>query len=247
MHRPSPRRLARAVTRAVVVPLVAHAAFASPAIAQPLASHEFTTVFDQVPGAAGLWSQIGAAGCLVDHGELLINDNSTGDCIAFQSMVGEIQAAHRVTVTAEMRILTNFGGQSAVIEISRPGLELLVQLDTDRIDVLERAGDRELVWLTGAPAELASYHEVSVTKLSVVEDPRESFVVAIDGAEVVRVAGRGDGRLGVGRIVFGSLDYASLGASVWSRVDVSVVPLRVDDHVRTEERNMGALKADYRR
>lgn len=250
MHRPSPRRLARAVTRAAVVPLVAGWALASsvPATAQSLAQHEFSTPFDRLPDADGLWSRIGTSGVLVtDQGELLVNDNSSGDCIAFQSLLGEIEAGHRVMVSARMRVLTNFGGETSLIEISRPGLELLVRFTPDRVEVLERRGGREPYWLAGAAVDLTEDRKLRVTKLAVTEDPLESLVIEIQDVEVLRVAGRGNGQLGVGRIVFGSLDYPSYGASVWTRFDVSVVPIEPQGSVRTEHQNLGALKASYRR
>lgn len=248
MHRPSPRRLARAVTRAAVVPLVAWCALAPSAAAQSLAPHEISTPFDRLPDADGLWSRIGSSGVLVtEQGELLVNDNSSGDCIAFQSLLGEIEAGHRVTVSARMRVLTHFGGDTSLIEISRPGLELLVRFTRDRIEVLERRAGREPYWLGGAAVDLTLDRELRVTKLAVTEDPLESVVVEIGDVELLRVAGRGDGELGVGRIVFGSLDYPSIGASVWTRFDVSVEPIAPQGGVRAEQQNVGVLKASYRR
>ena len=250
MHRPPPRRLARAVTRAAVVLLasVAVCAGAAPAAAQQLASHEFTTVLDHLPDADDRWSKIGNSGSMVvNDSELLINDNSPGDCIAYQTLLGEIQSGHRATVSARMRVLTNLGGQAVVVEISRPGLELLLELHPDRVVALERRDGREPFWLASANVDLSAYCDLRVTKLAANEDPLESLVVEVDGTEVLRTAGRGSGELGVGRIVFGSLDYPSFGASVWRRIEVSVVPIEVDGGVRTDARSVGALKASYRR
>lgn len=252
MHRPSPRRFACAVTRAAVVSLVAGCAFAAPASAQTLAQHEFSTPFDRLPDAEGLWSRIGSSGVLVTaDGELLVNDNSPGDCIAFQSLLGEIEAAHRVTATVRMRVLTHFGGDTSLIEISRPGLEMLVRFTRDRVEILERRDGREPYWLGGAAVDLLDDRELRVTKLAVTEDPLESVIVEVingdSAVELLRVAGRGNGQLGVGRILFGSVDYPSYGASVWTRFDVSVVPIEPQGGVRTEQQSVGALKASYRR
>jgi hypothetical protein len=246
-----PRHLDQAARRAVVLVLVFLVHPAGKVQGQPLATHAFTSTFELLPDADPRWTRLGNAGAAVLPGpegmELLVNDNSPGDCIAFQTLLGEIEPGHRATVNTRVRVLNNLGEHSVMIEVSRPGLELLVRLDIDRIEVHERRGGRDTFWLGGADADLSVYREVRVTKLGRAEDPRESLVVEVDGVEILRVAGRGDGALGVGRIVFGSLDYPSLGASVWRWVEVSIVPVAADGSLGADGASMSELKARYLR
>ena len=192
------------------------------------------------------WQKIGAAPVLHFEGRLVCNDNRPDAYVAFQGLLGEIDAAHAIEVRASMDVISNLGGLAGVLEISRPGLELVVQLHPDRIDVTEREG-RRLRWLATAPADLSEESELVVRRESSLADPRETLTVSVDGVEILRTAGNARGTLGVGRVVFGSLGYNSMGATRWSRIEVDAITPDVDPAVPTDVRSFGRLKAAFDR
>ncbi len=245
-----PRRVWRKGLAAVLPALLSIAATSSAQTGgegAPLVSRtEFGVLPEEGPGS--LWARIGGAPAFVIGGqELVLNDNTQGDYVAYQALVGQIRATDRVRLAARVRVLSNIGGLGALIEISRPGLERVVQLYPDHIEVYERAQGRTMHWLGGAPAALATGAEVVVTKASSSEDPNEALVVTIDGLEVLRVAGREEGELGLGRVVFGSLGYGDFGATGWTWVELRVDPMETGGRVAVESSTVGALKGRYRR
>ena len=204
------------------------------------------TEFEQYPEDAGsLWSRVGSGHALLLDGEMVLNDNSQGSCIAYQALVGQIQADHRVVLEARVRVLSNIGGMAAMVEISRPGAELVVQLHSEQIVVMERAADRELRWLASTPVDLGAPFDLRLTKAAVTEDPAETLTVEVDGQAVLSCRARGLGELGTGRVVFGSLGYPDMGASGWFWVDLAVEQIEVSGVVGVEATSLGSLKGRF--
>lgn len=192
------------------------------------------------------WSRIGAGAVVIHDGRLVCNDNMPDSFIAYEGLLGQIEAEHRVEVRASVNVISNLGGQGAVIEISRPGLELIVQLHPDRVDVAEREG-RRLRWIGTAPADLSRESEIVVRKASSSDDERETLSVEIDGAEILSCAGRGAGTLGVGRVIFGSLGYKSFGASRWGWIAVDAEAPDLGPAVPGDVSSFGSIKSGFRR
>ena len=197
-----------------------------PAAAQTLVSHSEVTSFTSgMPeDTTSSWTRVGTGHVLlVGPGELLINDNSTATVIAYQGLLGRLEASHDVVFRGEVQVLSNIGGDAALIEISRPGMEVLVQLYPDGITVMERAGRDPARWLGTASVDLTEFCELEVHKTSNAGPDPESLTVSVNGVEVVSVVPRGAGDLGLGRVLFGSLGYADLGATIWRWVEVQAV------------------------
>ncbi len=161
------------------------------------------------------WERVGAGHTLVMNDEsLLINDNSRSDNIAFQTLLGEIKAEHRVTLQARVKVLSNLQGQGATMEIARPGVEVIVRLYPDRVELVERRG-REFRWLAGAPLDLSEYRELEFVKTASDGNAPEPFSLFVDGERVLQATPQGGGELGVGRLLVGSLSMLDIGASQW--------------------------------
>ena len=65
---------------------------------------------------------------------------------------------------------------------------------------------------------------IEVHKTSDASSVPERVMVSVDGVEVISVEPRGTGDLGLGRILFGSLGYPDLGATIWRWVEVRAEP-----------------------
>ncbi|HKK71553.1 MAG TPA: hypothetical protein VKA86_10075 [Candidatus Krumholzibacteria bacterium] len=235
----------QAVTRLALATAFVALAAAAPSRAQDLVTVGDRTEMTQVPDASNSpWSRIGTAHAFLHEGTLVCNDNMGDGFIAFQGMLGQLQAEHAVEFRAAVKVHSNIGGQGAVVEVSRPGLELIVQLHHDRVDVAERSGG-ELRWVASAPASLVDERVLRIRKNSRIEDPDETLTVWVDGTEVLRARGNGSGTLGVGRVVFGSLGYQSMGATQWRWIELDAEPLSADTVVPTETRSFGALKSEF--
>jgi hypothetical protein len=240
-----PRRAAPHLAVAIVTILAVLTAGRAPAHAQDLATMDDRTEMTQIPdGSNSPWSRIGTAHALLHEGTLVCNDNMGDGYIAFQGMLGELQAEHTVEFRAAVKVHSNIGGQGAVVEISRPGLELIVQLHHDRVDVAERA-DGYLRWVATAPASLTEEHVLRIRKNSVREDSDETLTVWVDGVQVLQARGLAAGTLGVGRVAFGSLGYQSMGATQWRWVELDAEPVSADTAVPVETRSFGALKSEF--
>ncbi len=214
------------VPRSVATLLILFLAAAS-ASAQTLVSHYETTTFDTgLPEETGSsWARVGTGHVLmVAEGEMLMNDNSPGMVVAYQGLLGQVEAGHDVVFRGEVKVLSNIGGEGALIEVSRPGMEVLVELYPDAINVVERSGRDPMRWLGSAGVDLKDFRVVEIHKTSDVSGAPERVTVSVDGVEVISVVPRGTGDLGLGRILFGSLGYPDLGATVWRWVEVRAVP-----------------------
>jgi hypothetical protein len=150
---------------------------AAPCPGQTLVSHfEMTSFSSGLPEETGSsWTRVGTGHALVlSGGELLLNDNSAGFLVAYQGLLGRLEAVHDVFFRGEVRVISNLGGEAALIEISRPGLEVLVQLFPEGIVVMERAGRDAPRWLGSAAVDLSDFHEIEVHKTSVFSpDPEQ--------------------------------------------------------------------------
>lgn len=240
-----PRRAVLHLDVAVVAILVVLTAGFVPATAQDLVTMDDRTEMTQIPDASNSpWSRIGTAHALLHEGTLVCNDNMGDGYIAFQGMLGELRAEHAVEFRAAVKVHSNIGGQGAVVEISRPGLELIVQLHHDRVDVAER-DDGFLRWVATAPTSMTEEHVLRVRKNSVHEDPDETLTVWVDGVEILRARGLATGTLGVGRVAFGSLGYQSMGATQWRWVELEAEPVDADTAVPVETRSFGSLKNEF--
>lgn len=216
--------------------------------AQTLTSYSHTQVFDRTPDQISSdWSKMGEGAALVLTGpELLLNDNSQGALIAYQGLLGQIEAEHSVVVRAELKVYSNFGGRGAVLEVSRPGVEVILRLFPDQIVLMERAGRNGPRWLGSASVDLSSFAEVEISKASINEDEDETIRVSVNGVKVIEAAPFGGGELGVGRVAFGSLGYADIGASVWRWMDLEVNYVDSGGHlIPTNSASFGQLKSQY--
>ena len=150
----------------------------------------------------------------------MLNDNSLGAVIAYQGLVGRIESGHDVAFRGEVQVLSNIGGQAALVEISRPGMEIEVQLLTDGVQIMERAGREPERWLGSADVDLSEFCEIEVHKTSDAGPGPEQIIVSVNGSEVLRVEPRGTGDMALGRVLFGSLGQSDLGATIWRWVEV---------------------------
>ncbi len=221
--------------------------WAAAAMAETGAPVRLTTQFAALPELSGSsWTRVGDAPALVLSGaRLLLNDNSGLARVAYQTWLGEIEAADRVTVRAEVQVLSNLDGDGALVEISRPGLEVILRLRPLRVDLVERASARETRWLGSAAVDLSSPHEILLTKNASDGVEGEWVSVEIDGQEVIRALPRGGANLSVGRVLIGSLSYPGYGASIWSWIDLSRERVQPDTRVRTESTSVGQLKSRW--
>ena len=219
---------------------------AVPCAGQTLVSHFETTSFASgLPEETGSsWTRVGTGHALIlSGGELLLNDNSAGFLVAYQGLLGRIESVHDVFFRGEVRVISNLGGSAALIEISRPGMEVLVQLFPEGIVVMERAGRDEPRWLGSADVDLSEFREVEVHKTSVFSQDPEQIIVSVDGAELLRVHPRATGDLAVGRVLFGSLGYVDMGATVWRWVEVQAQ--LEEQKIPVESSSIGCLKARF--
>jgi hypothetical protein len=213
-------------------------------VADPARSVEVNTQFTALPEQSGSpWTRIGSAPALVIDGDrLFLNDNSSAARIAYQTMLGEIEALDRVELSTKVQVLSNYDGDGALIEISRPGLEVVLRLRRDRVDLMERVGSREMRWLASAAVDLSVERELNFTKSAVDEEGAEWATVEVDGVEILRERPRGGGELGVGRVLIGSLSYSGFGASIWNWIDLKLSRVDTGTRVRTEATSMSQLK-----
>ena len=219
---------------------------AVPCMGQTLVSHsEMTSFGSSLPEETGSsWTRVGTGYALIlSGGDLLLNDNSTGFLVAYQGLLGRIEAVHDVILRAEVRVISNLGGEAALIEISRPGMEVLVQLFPEGIVVMERAGRDGPRWLGSADVDLSDFHEVEVHKTSVFSPEPEQIIVSVDGTELLRVQPRATGDLALGRVLFGSLGYVDVGATVWRWVEVQAQ--LEEQKIPVEASSVGRLKARF--
>lgn len=217
-----------------------------PASAQTLVSHsEYTGFSSGLPEDTGsTWVRIGTGPVLLlDRGELLVNDNSGGEVVAYQGLLGRIEAAHDLVFRGEVQVLSNLGGNAALVEVSRPGLEVIVQLYRDHVAVLERVDASSTRWLGSAPVDLERFREISVRKTSSSSPGAEEVIVEVDRVELLRVQPRAEGTLGLGRVLFGSMGYADMGATLWRWVEVEAQLEQVGTPV--ESATLGGLKSRF--
>lgn len=194
---------------------------------------------------AGMWSQLGTGHALaLQDGSLLINDNDAGDRIAFQALLGDIEAQHRVELSARVYVVSNLGGRGAVLEVARPGLEVVLRMFPDHVELVEREAGGRFSWLASAPLDLSEYRDLLLVKRAK-DDPRgEGYEVHADGQLVLDVLPRELGSLGVGRIILGATGYGDMGASVWDWVDLRVTR-SPSGGVAVESSSFGALKSRF--
>lgn len=236
---PAPRPIA---TLAFVLLL----GLAVPCLGQTLVSHfEMTSFSSGLPEETGSsWTRVGTGHALIlSGGELLLNDNSAGFLVAYQGLLGRLEAVHDVFFRGEVRVISNLGGEAALIEISRPGMEVLVQLFPAGIVVVERAGRDEPRWLGSAEVDLSDFREIEVHKTSVFSPDPEQVIVSVDGVELLRVQPRATGDLALGRVLFGSLGYADLGATIWRWVEVQAQ--LEEQKIPVQWSSVGRLKARF--
>ena len=236
---PAPRPIA---TLAFVLLL----GLAVPCLGQTLVSHfEMTSFSSGLPEETGSsWTRVGTGHALIlSGGELLLNDNSAGFLVAYQGLLGRLEAVHDVFFRGEVRVISNLGGEAALIEISRPGMEVLVQLFPAGIVVRERAGRDEPRWLGSAEVDLSDFREIEVHKTSVFSPDPEQVIVSVDGVELLRVQPRATGDLALGRVLFGSLGYADLGATIWRWVEVQAQ--LEEQKIPVQWSSVGRLKARF--
>ena len=238
MHTISPARL--------LFVLVVLSLAASPVVAQDLATVGGHTDLSSLPDSGSSdWTRVGTAHVLVYEGLLVLNDNMVDGFVAYQGYLGQLRAEHEIEVETSMYVMSNIGGLGAVLEVSRPGQEMIVQLFPDRVAVAEREAGGRLRWITTVPVRLDEECRVRVQKASVIEDPSETLRVYVDDTLIVECTGRGAGELDIGRVVFGSLGYGSMGASFWRWIDVRATTPEPGTMVDTETRSFGALKGAF--
>lgn len=194
---------------------------------------------------AGQWSQLGSGHALdLQDGSLLINDNAASDRIAFQTLLGEIEADHRVELSARVYVVSNLGGRGAVLEVARPGLEVVLRMFPDHVELVEREAGGRFGWLASAPVDLSEFRDLLLVKRSS-KDPRgEGYEVHVDGQLLLEAMPRQSGALGVGRIILGATGYGDMGASVWDWVDLRVTRPQ-GSGVAVESSSFGALKSRF--
>ena len=217
MYHPAAPRATLALAIAILF------AAAWPCPAQTLVSHSELTAF-----AAGLpdetgssWTRVGTGHALIlDGDQLLLNDNSAGHLISYQGLLGQIEDVHDVVLQAEVKVVSNVGGDGALLEISRPGMELVVQLFPEGIVLMERDGREGERWLGSADADFSDFRVLSVHKTSRHHPDGEHVTVSVDGQQLLRATPHGTGELDVGRVLFGSLGYPDFGATLWRWIEV---------------------------
>jgi hypothetical protein len=217
---------------------------ALPARAQ---SPDWTRRYDmsEMPDADQSWQRIGEGyALLLDGGRLALNDNSNAERIAFQTLVGEIAAGNEVHVRASLQILSNLMGQAATLELARPGLEIVLRLHPQQVVLGERDQNGEFRWLGQAPIDLGTLRELELVKLAATGTAAEEVQLWLDGREALRVTPHALGGLGVGRVLFGSLSLADMGASVWDWLEIDLYD--VAPQVSTRVDSFGGLKALFR-
>jgi hypothetical protein len=221
-------------------------ATASPGWGQTLVSYSQKTSFSSgLPEDTGTaWDRIGTGHALLtDDDGLLLNDNSVGALIVYQGLLGQLVAAHEVVFRGEVRVISNLGGEAALVEISRPGMELQVQLYPDHITVMERAGKDPARWLASVDVDLSEFTEIEVHKTSDIGPAPEQLIVRVAGSEILRVDPRATGDMNLGRVLFGSLGYSDLGATIWHWVEVHAELQQ--QKTPTSEHSVGRLKGRY--
>jgi len=166
------------------------------------------------------WERVGTGHAfLLEEQQLVLNDNSNGRYIAFQTLLGEVTAADEMRVRGRVRVISNVYGEGMALEIARPGLEAILQLHPDRVVLTEREGHGGHRWLASAPVDLSKFRELEFVKLARI-DGVEVLSVRVDGDELIRVNAVGLGGLGVGRILVGSLSLTDFGTSIWDWMEL---------------------------
>ena len=198
----------------------------------------------ELPDTDPSWERIGDGyALLLDGAKLAINDNSNADRIAFQTLVGEIEAGQELHVRASLQVLSNLMGQAATLEIARPGLEIILRCFPQQLVLGERDADGGFRWLGQVAVDLSTMRQIELVKLASGGVGIEDVSLALDGVEVLRVTPHGLGTLGVGRVLFGSLSLPDMGASIWDWLEIElhdVVP-----QVPTAMQSFGALKSRF--
>jgi hypothetical protein len=190
------------------------------------------------------WTKLGTAPViLLADQTLLLNDNTSDDRIAYETMLGIPQPEHRITLTARVRVISNLEGRAAVMEVARPHLQAVLRLYPEHVELVERTGTNEWRWMGTVDVDLSGFREIELTKASSVEDPAETISVAIDGAPVLRARPMALGDLDAGRLVIGSVALPALGASIWDWVDYRLTS--VSKQVPVETVSFGAMKSRF--
>jgi hypothetical protein len=205
-------------------------------------TYDMSVLPDDAPTSP--WARVGSGPAfLMPDQTLIINDNSIAETIAFQTLLGRIEADHAVSLTGRVKVLANSNGDAATMEVARPGLEAVLRLYTDRVDLLERKASGGYRWMGTAPVDLSVYRTVTLRKKSRREDPYETLVVEIDGQVVLTARPQALGGLDVGRLLVGSLSYVAVGASLWDWIRYRLESVAAD--VAADPVSMGSLKAAY--
>lgn len=191
------------------------------------------------------WEKLGTgAALLLPEGSLLLNDNRGDDKIGYQTLVGRIQAENRVVLTASLKALSNFDGRGAVMEISRPGLQVSLRFFPDRLELVERQENGDWRWMASRSVDLFSeFHEISLEKSSSAQEGGERIRVWLDGSLVADLKPQCSSRIPVGRVVIGAMSRPSLGASIWDWMRYELDGLV--SSLPTEESSIGQLKAAF--
>jgi hypothetical protein len=186
------------------------------------------------------WERIGASHAfLQEGGTLVINDNSAGERIAFQTWSGEVESTDEIHFRARVQVVSNIEGHAVTIEIARPGLELILRLYPDHMVLVERDGSG-FRWLAGYDADLSEFVELELVKEPSVDGEIEGVQVLLGGVLVMSAVPQATGSLGVGRVIVGSLSYPDVGASFWDWIELERIEAT---SVRTEQRTLGSIKA----
>jgi hypothetical protein len=100
-------------------------------------------------------------------------------------------------------------------------------------------------WLGSVPVDLTEFSEIEIHKTSDAGPEPERISVSVDGVDLISVEPRGTGDLGLGRVLFGSLGYQDLGATVWRWVEVQAV--YEEQKTPTTPATVGQLKGRFQR
>ena len=122
-------------------------------------------------------------------------------------------------------------------------MEVLVELSPGEVSVHERDGRDTPRWIASADVDLTVFREIEILKSSISDPLGERVVVRVDGSTLLDVQPRGTGELGVGRVVFGSLGYPDLGASLWRWVEFQAE--WIEQKTPSAPRSVGSLKRGF--
>jgi hypothetical protein len=84
---------------------------------------------------------------------------------------------------------------------------------------------------------------VEIHKTSIFSPEPEQIIVSVDGTELLRVHPRATGDMALGRVLFGSLGYADLGATIWRWVEVQAQ--LEEQKTPTARSSIGQMKARF--